>query len=714
MLKKSIVMNVSLVLMACLLLHLSVPANPDPPPEAEDERGIMLVIAVIALVVTAAGVGYQIGKGESGAEMVGIYLFIRADEDSDWDDDSSNEPFGAAEDDVSESGWDCGSDVEIWGRTDDQGTQFLKQHNGTFDLGHVPGEVCRAYGSWTHRWRGKSFYSNSEDHSLSRSDKAGDSTLIYVDVNIDTLRVDDLLGAADELFSDTLYFSCSTSVLPYPLIEFGFIVQRIQDTLSIMNTWGPLSGDDIAIDQLNRTIEIINWTHRDSFWVQIVARDSSETFELSGHLDHSVGKICASCCPCDTCFIPIRPGSLPFWDTNQSTCGRVNDYENTCLGDFDGSEEIIYELDVDSTVYVNIIVDPKGSAGTGIAIDDNCPPDATCIATATDTTGTPYCIYLQLDPGTYTIMVDSRQDLPCIPDFDLCITRHRVIDAIGPDHGLTFAWFQDAQMMEEVKWYYSYLPDGAESATVESHTGELDFRVKHPEHDGKRIYFIFFAPPGQNGWRQLILSLSSGGKSDVFTIGDYPGEWHIPDIAAILGSACGDTIFTAVDMNLYGASNPGGFGDLGASVGKNLSGLGVTIVDGQVEGLEGIYWATSEWTLDTTGGRSIFKPIGGVGTLLNSADCPDDLEVVAEHVGGIQDDGTVCCTGARGNVDGDAGENVNVADLTYLVNYLFAGGSPPPCWEEADLNSDGSVNVADLTYLVDYLFVGGPAPLPCP
>lgn len=72
-----------------------------------------------------------------------------------------------------------------------------------------------------------------------------------------------------------------------------------------------------------------------------------------------------------------------------------------------------------------------------------------------------------------------------------------------------------------------------------------------------------------------------------------------------------------------------------------------------------------------------------------------------------------CCVGIRGNVNGDA-TNGNVADLTFLVNYLFKGGAVPPCIEEANINGTSPVNVADLTYLVNFLFKGGPAPLACP
>jgi hypothetical protein len=73
-----------------------------------------------------------------------------------------------------------------------------------------------------------------------------------------------------------------------------------------------------------------------------------------------------------------------------------------------------------------------------------------------------------------------------------------------------------------------------------------------------------------------------------------------------------------------------------------------------------------------------------------------------------------CCVGLRGNVNGDAGDDTNVSDLSFLVDFLFRGGSAPPCTEEADLNGSGDVNVADLSYLVDFLFRGGPDPAACP
>ncbi len=67
-----------------------------------------------------------------------------------------------------------------------------------------------------------------------------------------------------------------------------------------------------------------------------------------------------------------------------------------------------------------------------------------------------------------------------------------------------------------------------------------------------------------------------------------------------------------------------------------------------------------------------------------------------------------------GDVDG-SGDSANVADLTYLVEYLFQSGPEPPILEAANADGQtgpgGPVDVADLMYLVAYVFLGGPAPV---
>jgi hypothetical protein len=62
----------------------------------------------------------------------------------------------------------------------------------------------------------------------------------------------------------------------------------------------------------------------------------------------------------------------------------------------------------------------------------------------------------------------------------------------------------------------------------------------------------------------------------------------------------------------------------------------------------------------------------------------------------------------RGDANGDG--MINIADVVYLLNYLFTGGLPPDPLEAGDVTCDGLVNIADVVYLLNYLFTGGPPP----
>ncbi len=72
-----------------------------------------------------------------------------------------------------------------------------------------------------------------------------------------------------------------------------------------------------------------------------------------------------------------------------------------------------------------------------------------------------------------------------------------------------------------------------------------------------------------------------------------------------------------------------------------------------------------------------------------------------------------CCTGIRGDAN-NSGGNATIADLTFLVSYLFNSGPMPACFEEGNANGIGKITIADVTYLVQYLYAGGPPPATCP
>jgi hypothetical protein len=76
----------------------------------------------------------------------------------------------------------------------------------------------------------------------------------------------------------------------------------------------------------------------------------------------------------------------------------------------------------------------------------------------------------------------------------------------------------------------------------------------------------------------------------------------------------------------------------------------------------------------------------------------------------LSQSGLVAC----GDIDGNLSLGPDVADLVYLVDYMFNDGPDPWDLQVANVNGDGvAVDVADLVYLVDFMFTGGPD-LQCP
>lgn len=66
-----------------------------------------------------------------------------------------------------------------------------------------------------------------------------------------------------------------------------------------------------------------------------------------------------------------------------------------------------------------------------------------------------------------------------------------------------------------------------------------------------------------------------------------------------------------------------------------------------------------------------------------------------------------CCTGTTGNIDNDVNGDINIADLTFLIDHLFISFVSLPCISAANIDGsvDSVINIADLAFLIDHLFI---------
>jgi len=64
-----------------------------------------------------------------------------------------------------------------------------------------------------------------------------------------------------------------------------------------------------------------------------------------------------------------------------------------------------------------------------------------------------------------------------------------------------------------------------------------------------------------------------------------------------------------------------------------------------------------------------------------------------------------CCR-VPGDANGDT--RYNIADVTFLIARIFAGGAAPSCCEAADCNGDGKVDIGDIILMINRIFAFGP------
>ncbi len=273
-----------------------------------------------------------------------------------------------------------------------------------------------------------------------------------------------------------------------------------------------------------------------------VVKDNTYLIEVGGYsAGAGDGVLTVSCAevgpgnPGDNCSDPLKVDipSLPYTDIGQTTCGRVNDYSATCMGYYDGGEDIIYEVTVSSAVDVDITLDPKGSTWTGVAIMDACPSGtANCIDQSTSSSGSPHgmtCVHLE--PGTYYIMVDTWPSPTCITEFDLTISAASGCNP--PDN------------------------DNCASATEISNVTDLAFSTENATFDGPggcqtsaNVWYVYTPPC--DGSTEVTVSLCGSAYDTKLAVYDGAG-CDSPQLACN-DDACGtqsEIVFQAMGGNSY-------------------------------------------------------------------------------------------------------------------------------------------------------------------
>lgn len=116
-----------------------------------------------------------------------------------------------------------------------------------------------------------------------------------------------------------------------------------------------------------------------------------------------------------------------------------------------------------------------------------------------------------------------------------------------------------------------------------------------------------------------------------------------------------------------------------------------------------------DWQAITSGGGfSSSTNFGMLSAIGQTAAGPSSSTNFNLNSGFVQNFGLGCCVNAG---DANGSGSVNIADVTFLIARIFAGGAAPVCCEEGDANGSGSVNIADVTFLIARIFAGGAPPI---
>jgi len=253
-------------------------------------------------------------------------------------------------------------------------------------------------------------------------------------------------------------------------------------------------------------------------------------------------------------------------------------------------------------------------------------------------------------------------------------------------------------------WDY-IAPEGVEHVTVADVTGDNapDVAAAITPFAPKQIIMINGATHGFI-WSQPVAAASNVHS---MSSGDLNGD-HVPDVVVPGNST---------DRKVFALDGIDGHELWGFETGGEVNCVLVYDVDNDHK----------NEVVAGSDDQNVYVLDGLTGDVEWSYSCADDvMDVKVGDINGNNLPNIACVTfGSDGMVyafkslateesyvTGDANGDgvINVADIVYLVNFLYRHGDPPDPMEAGDASCDGIVDVADIVYLVNYLYRGGDPP----
>jgi hypothetical protein len=203
--------------------------------------------------------------------------------------------------------------------------------------------------------------------------------------------------------------------------------------------------------------------------------------------------------------------------------------------------------------------------------------------------------------------------------------QHPIGDSVQPGGTLQFWWTdgtKDANgVLAAIKGYDKF-SNTNQTAKPEFYDFKVPLNPKITDWEQTVTYGKKASDVHTGNIQHANPSLTGGAATSPWafdSLSDLPDAvFMIPDVAPTQDNSGLDTVYTAVNEQLYMQSNPLGFLGGNYKMGDNLGALGISIVDGQIPGIQGLYFATTPFGFDPNSATG-FVPIGGPGTWLNTS-----------------------------------------------------------------------------------------------